>query len=91
MVMYTLPEPKVRQRTECTKFTATLTDDNEKDFQVEISYDHEDYFPTWQPVETCVTGYDYKVEGTPVISPKELTEFVKDAIRENEKRTTFFQ
>jgi hypothetical protein len=88
MVMYTRPETK--ERTEETKFTATLTDDNEKEFQVEISYDHHDYFPSWGPVETMVTGFDYKVEGSPAISKKELSQWVKDQIQDNEKRSTFF-
>lgn len=90
MVMYTRPEPKVKERTESTTFTATLTDDAQHDFKIEITYDHHDYFPAWQPVETGVTGYDYKVEGNPVATEKEIIEFVKDAIRDNEKRITFF-
>lgn len=89
--MYTRPELKVKERTASTTFKAVLTDDNEKEFHVEISYDHEDYFPAWQPVETCVTGYDYTVEGTPAMSQKDLTQWVKDQIQDNEKRITFFQ
>lgn len=90
MVSYTLPEPKVKERTERTKFTATLTDDNQQDFKIEITYDHHDYVANWQPVETAVTGYDWNIEGTPVATEKEIIEFVKDQIRDNEKRTTFF-
>lgn len=65
-------------------------DDEEKEFEITITYDHHDYFSSWNPVETMVTGYDYEVKGEPKISEKELLQWVRDQIRDNEKRTTFF-
>ena len=83
------PGPKFRERTKFNTITAVLLDDEEREFPVEITYDYHLYFGLMN--ETIVTGYDFKVNGDPKISQKDLHLWVKDQIREEERRpVTFF-
>lgn len=66
-----------------------IMDDNEEIFPVEITYDYYDY-PGWDKWEISVMGFDYKVNGTPIMSAKDLCECIKDAIREEEDYTVTF-
>lgn len=88
MVMYMKPEPKTEQF-EANEITATLIDDDEIEFNVTITYDYHLYFSPWEN-ETVVVGYEYKVEGEPRISKKDLSYWVEDEIRTAEPRTVTF-
>lgn len=88
MVTYMRPEIKVRQQFETNEIKAVLNDDEDKEFNVAITYDYHLYFGMEN--ETVVTSYDWDIEGTPKISIGHLMEWVEEQIRQEEPRTVTF-
>jgi len=68
---------------------SSVIDDNNQEFTLEITYDYTDYYG-WDKWEISVWGYDYKINGKPSISDKDLAEVMRDIIRQEEKCTVTF-
>lgn len=89
MVTYLRPELKVSQQFETNEIKAVLNDDDDKEFNVTITYDYHLYYSPYEN-ETVVTGYDWDMEGTPNIRIGDLMEWVEEQIKQAEPRTVTF-
>lgn len=69
----------------------SLIDDEDNIFQVAIDLDYTDYYG-WDKWEISVWGFDFKIiDGTPVMSNRDLHETIKDIIvTDSDVHVTFY-
>jgi len=82
-------QEKTLKKQKVKTITSSVIDDNDQSFPIEISYDYTDYYG-WDKWEISVWGYDYKINGEASISPKDLSEVIRDIIKEEEKCVVTF-
>lgn len=89
MVTYMRPPLKIKQEFETNTITAILIDDEEKEFEVKITYECFIYCGAREN-ETVVTSYDYKMDDQPRILRNDLLQWVENEIKMTEPRTVTF-